>query len=553
LVGKSTNPVILSARGALVATPGFDVAIQSLTIHGSVTDALIQAGYNTKGQAADADAQIGNIVVDHDWVSSIVAVGTGPGSDNLYGTADDAELSGVTNTSTLSKIASIQIGGTVKGTVAGGDHYGFIADEIDALSVAGSSISLHSGPHNDDVPLGSTADVDVREVGSSSNSGTAVTVNQASGQADPTASGPINFTVVFANPLPAGAFTSSDVTISGTAGGTLIADVTGNGTTYNVAVSGMTTSGTVSVSVAGDVVTDVTDIPNAASTSSDNVVYFDNTPPTATLTSTPSDNSTGNVSFSFTGSDNYSSPGALTFMVQLDSGAPTAAESSVSYHGLSAGPHTFSVWAIDQAGNVGTLVSFSWTVAPPLSFVLLPDGALYEHQGTDPNSGWTGLTTGVAQVQVGIDATGSPTAFVLFTGGFLWEHTSAGWTSLTSNVSSISASQVAPNTVFVVFNGGYLWEEANGSWTSLTSNVSSIAAGVDGSGAAAVFVLFTGGFLWEHSNAGWTSLTTNVIGFAASQSSANTVFVVFNGGYLWERLGSSWTSLASNVAQVASS
>ncbi len=40
-------------------------------------------------------------------------------------------------------------------------------------------------------------------------------------------------------------FTNSDVTITGTAGGTKTVTVTGSGTTYNVAVSGMTTSGTV--------------------------------------------------------------------------------------------------------------------------------------------------------------------------------------------------------------------------------------------------------------------------------------------------------------------
>ena len=65
-----------------------------------------------------------------------------------------------------------------------------------------------------------------------------VTINQATGQADPTNSSPINFTVVFSEPVTD--FSTSDVTLSGTVPGTLVGTVTGSGTTYNVAVSGMT-------------------------------------------------------------------------------------------------------------------------------------------------------------------------------------------------------------------------------------------------------------------------------------------------------------------------
>src|SRR2546428_12578876 len=44
-----------------------------------------------------------------------------------------------------------------------------------------------------------------------------VTINQAATQADPTSSAPINFTVVFSEPVSG--FTGSGVTITGTAGG----------------------------------------------------------------------------------------------------------------------------------------------------------------------------------------------------------------------------------------------------------------------------------------------------------------------------------------------
>ena len=44
-----------------------------------------------------------------------------------------------------------------------------------------------------------------------------MTINQAAGQADPTNASPINFTVVFSEPVTG--FTDGDVTLSGTAGG----------------------------------------------------------------------------------------------------------------------------------------------------------------------------------------------------------------------------------------------------------------------------------------------------------------------------------------------
>ena len=66
-----------------------------------------------------------------------------------------------------------------------------------------------------------------------------VTINQAAGQADPTSTSPINFTVAFSETVTG--FTASDISFAGsTVGGTLSAAVTGTGPTYNVAVSGMT-------------------------------------------------------------------------------------------------------------------------------------------------------------------------------------------------------------------------------------------------------------------------------------------------------------------------
>src|SRR5438093_8561739 len=106
-------------------------------------------------------------------------------------------------------------------------------------------------------------------------------MNPAVGQADPTNTSPISFTLVFNEPVTG--FATGDVTLTGTAGATLTGVVTGSGTTYNVAVSGMTSSGTVIASIPAGVAQDVATNGNSASTSSDNTVTWDTTAPTVTI------------------------------------------------------------------------------------------------------------------------------------------------------------------------------------------------------------------------------------------------------------------------------
>lgn len=112
-----------------------------------------------------------------------------------------------------------------------------------------------------------------------------VTIDQASGQADPTAASPINFTVVFSEPVSG--FAAGDVTLGGVAGPrtAVVTEIGPNdGTTYNVAVSGMSGDGEVVAWVDYDVATDADGLGNVASTSTDNTVTFKaNAPPSATV------------------------------------------------------------------------------------------------------------------------------------------------------------------------------------------------------------------------------------------------------------------------------
>src|SRR5439155_17864315 len=109
-----------------------------------------------------------------------------------------------------------------------------------------------------------------------------VTMNQAAGQADPTSSSPIQFTVVFSTPVTG--FTASDVSFAGsTVGGTLVAGVSGSGATYTVSVTGMSGNGTVVASIPAGAAVDFNNTPSAASTSTDNTVTFVTHTPTATI------------------------------------------------------------------------------------------------------------------------------------------------------------------------------------------------------------------------------------------------------------------------------
>jgi hypothetical protein len=133
------------------------------------------------------------------------------------------------------------------------------------------SFAIAAGRAADAAGNGNTASAGADDTVSYDTTAPAVTVNRASGQADPTSASPIHFAVVFGEPVSD--FATGDVTLSGTAGATTAA-VAGSGTTYDVAAGGMTTGGTVVATVAAGVVHDAAGNANAASTSADNGVTY---------------------------------------------------------------------------------------------------------------------------------------------------------------------------------------------------------------------------------------------------------------------------------------
>ena len=85
----------------------------------------------------------------------------------------------------------------------------------------------------------------------------------------------------------------------------------------------------------------------------------DTTPPDTSITSQPLNltNSTS-ADFSFTSTEDGS-----TFECQMDNGSYTSCTSPKSYTGLTESSHSFSVKAIDSAGNTdSTPASYTWTI-----------------------------------------------------------------------------------------------------------------------------------------------------------------------------------------------
>lgn len=139
---------------------------------------------------------------------------------------------------------------------------------------------------------------------------------------------------------------------------------------------------------------------------------LDVSPPETSITGGPADGSLTNetrVEISFSGEDDLSPPGQLTFRCELD-GSPTSCSSPFRASGLADGSHSFTVSAIDAAGNADlTPAAIEWTVdaTPPVATAALePIGSAAGEKGRfvvrlrcadaiDPNPSLVGDINGV--------------------------------------------------------------------------------------------------------------------------------------------------------------
>lgn len=164
LIGNTTtngsSPVVVSALHVAAPTATSNLAIGKIQIGGRVEQAQIFAGYNSLLAATDGSAQIGPVTVGGDWLASILVAGVRDVNADGFGNGDDAIIGGGVS---IAKIASITIKGTVAGSTAAGDRFGFVSHNIGSFKAQGSAAMLTGGL---DVvgfaPL--TADVFLREV-----------------------------------------------------------------------------------------------------------------------------------------------------------------------------------------------------------------------------------------------------------------------------------------------------------------------------------------------------------------------------------------------------
>ncbi|MTI22597.1 PKD domain-containing protein [Fulvivirga sp. RKSG066] len=115
-----------------------------------------------------------------------------------------------------------------------------------------------------------------------------VTIDQASTQADPASTQPLEFTIIFSEAV-SGFIDDSGITYGGTAPGSLSGTVTEtgpmDGTTYTLSVNGATGVGTITASVNANAANAVAapNDPNVASTSTDNTVTLVGISPSVTI------------------------------------------------------------------------------------------------------------------------------------------------------------------------------------------------------------------------------------------------------------------------------
>ena len=136
-------------------------AIASVTVGGSVHSTMILAGYTGSNTASNGNASIGPVKVGGNWAGSSIAAGVENPLLFLFGDASDSRIAGGTVTS---RIASITIGGFIRGSTGGTDHYGFVAQQIGLLTVAGNVIPLTAAAHTDNRLIGPTGDFRIHEV-----------------------------------------------------------------------------------------------------------------------------------------------------------------------------------------------------------------------------------------------------------------------------------------------------------------------------------------------------------------------------------------------------
>jgi large repetitive protein len=197
----------------------------------------------------------------------------------------------------------------------------------------------------------------------------------------PLGGSPTNATTIacqalFNEPVTGFSSTTADLIIGGTSPSSIDWDPgasTGSGAGpyfFTVTRTSPNKDGNLTFQIAAGAVQD--GLGNTSAASNTLTFLIDTTPPTVAINSSPSNPSnSSSASFAFSatdptnGSANGVNSGIASTECQLDGSGFGACTSPATYSGLGLGSHTFQVRATDNAGNVGTPTSFTWTIVAP--------------------------------------------------------------------------------------------------------------------------------------------------------------------------------------------
>ncbi len=148
LVGANTNSrVLISGQGDTAKTSGTNLAIKSLTVLGSVSNAMILGGYDTTGTTINGNggnngggAQIGTVTVNGDFFNGSVATGVSNDAATFGEWADGTNVLLNAN-SIVASIAKI----VIKGNCFAGTQSGIAAEKIQSLTVGGFAVPIGTG------------------------------------------------------------------------------------------------------------------------------------------------------------------------------------------------------------------------------------------------------------------------------------------------------------------------------------------------------------------------------------------------------------------------
>ncbi len=340
-----------TVSGTLVAEvsgvgSNYTVTVTGMTGQGMVV-ASIPAGAALDGSGSPSQASTSNDnIVMFDGLAPTVTIDQGAGQPDpvtvgpIEFTVHFSEVVNGFDNSDIS-FADSTVAGTLLATVTGaGADY---TVTVNGMTGEGTVVaSIPADACADAAGNGNAASTSSDNVVNFDNELPTVTINQATGQDDPTNLPSIAFDVKFSEAVTG--FTADDVSLLGsTAGGTLVASVTGSGDTYTVTVTGITSGGLVVASVPAGAASDSAGNLSLASTSTDNTVEFSNP---------------GTISFSSANYETNEEAGTLRITVSRSGGSegalsidyatiPNTAHAGVDYTSASG---TFN-WADGETGD----------------------------------------------------------------------------------------------------------------------------------------------------------------------------------------------------------